>query len=321
MFSKEEKTIVRMEFGSKLYGTSTPESDTDYKSIYLPSVYQLVTGEYPEVITNGTGDGKSKNTKDDIDDDCYSIHKFVKLAVDGDAVAMDMLHCEKPVIESEAWDFIRANRTKFYCKNMKSYVGYVRQQAAKYGVKGSRLAALKEAIEFLSFLPKELKLSEALQNTRCEPPTNEFCKVIFIKNKQGQHELFYSVLGKNYQFTNYVWYIVQQLTVMMDSYGDRAKLAEKNEGVDWKALHHALRVSYQLQDIHTKGDFKYPLDQTDYLMKVKLGQVDFNEVSEELHRLELSIKELSEKSSLPEEKMSKELMCDFIEQVYLRAYP
>ena len=57
MFSKEEKTIVRMEFGSKLYGTSTPESDTDYKFIYLPSVYQLVTGEYPEVITNGTGDG------------------------------------------------------------------------------------------------------------------------------------------------------------------------------------------------------------------------------------------------------------------------
>ena len=31
------KLILKSEFGSKVYGTTTPDSDTDYKAIALPS--------------------------------------------------------------------------------------------------------------------------------------------------------------------------------------------------------------------------------------------------------------------------------------------
>ena len=37
-----EKIIVRIEFGSHLYGTSTSASDHDYKSVYIPSASDIL---------------------------------------------------------------------------------------------------------------------------------------------------------------------------------------------------------------------------------------------------------------------------------------
>lgn len=35
-------TIVKMVFGSFLYGTDTPESDKDYKGVFLPSWEEIL---------------------------------------------------------------------------------------------------------------------------------------------------------------------------------------------------------------------------------------------------------------------------------------
>lgn len=36
--------IVELEFGSHLYGTSTPNSDRDYKAIYIPEAIDILLG-------------------------------------------------------------------------------------------------------------------------------------------------------------------------------------------------------------------------------------------------------------------------------------
>jgi predicted nucleotidyltransferase len=43
------KTVVRMRFGSHLYGTSTPESDLDFKSVFLPDA-KARFGVWPEGV-------------------------------------------------------------------------------------------------------------------------------------------------------------------------------------------------------------------------------------------------------------------------------
>lgn len=38
------KRIVRIKFGSHLYGTDTPASDLDYKSVHIPDARDIILG-------------------------------------------------------------------------------------------------------------------------------------------------------------------------------------------------------------------------------------------------------------------------------------
>jgi len=134
--------IMKCLFGSHLYGLQTPSSDKDYKGIYLPERDDLLLGNYAKHYSQSTGDDKSKNTADDIDVEIFSLPYFIELACKGETVAIDMLHANNtlPELISDIkplwtiWHDIQLKRKMFYTKDMKSYVGYARKQANKYGV-------------------------------------------------------------------------------------------------------------------------------------------------------------------------------------------
>jgi hypothetical protein len=86
----------------------------------------------------------------------------------------------------------------------------------------------------------------------------------------------------------------------INRYGDRAKLAELNEGVDWKAVSHAFRAAYQVKHILLDGGYTYPLPETPFIKLVKSGTLSFmNEVGPKLEELMEELEVLSEKSDLP----------------------
>ena len=144
-------TIVKMKFGSHLYGTATPESDLDYKGVFMPDLEELLLGKVKKSYSETTGDDRSKNSAGDVDSEMYSLHYFIQLACEGQTVAMDMLHAPDEMIleKSNIWDLIVNERDKFYTKNLEAFVGYARKQAAKYGIKGSRLLELQKVIKLL----------------------------------------------------------------------------------------------------------------------------------------------------------------------------
>jgi len=112
---------------------------------------------------------------------------------------------------------------------------------------------------------------------------------------------FYEVNGKKYQDTNTVEYTLERIEKALAGYGARALLAEKNEGVDWKAVSHALRAGYQLRSILVNGSFSYPLEETEFLRNVKSGDCDYKtEVSDVLEALVEEIDELVLVSALPD---------------------
>lgn len=57
--------IVQMVFGSHLYGTDTPKSDTDYKGIFLPTKEQVFLGKIPKSVTLSKGHDNEKNNPTD----------------------------------------------------------------------------------------------------------------------------------------------------------------------------------------------------------------------------------------------------------------
>jgi len=71
--------IVKMKFGSHLYGTDSEDSDLDYKGVFLPSKGEILLGRIPKSYSNSTKKGnEERNTSDDIDTEIYSLH-FKKL--------------------------------------------------------------------------------------------------------------------------------------------------------------------------------------------------------------------------------------------------
>ena len=64
--------IVKMFFGSHLYGTDTINSDKDYKGIYLPSKHDVLLNRVNKCYSESTGGNNSKNTSEDVDIEIYS---------------------------------------------------------------------------------------------------------------------------------------------------------------------------------------------------------------------------------------------------------
>jgi predicted nucleotidyltransferase len=297
-------------FGSHLYGLQTPSSDKDYKGIYLPERDNLLLGNYAKHYSQSTGDDKSKNTADDIDVEIFSLPYFIELACKGETVAIDMLHAKDNLAESVddwhntidfIWDELLADRTKFYTKDMKSYVGYARKQANKYGVKGSRMGDVEKVVNWLMFSKNdEQRLTTTIRQVYNQLPISEFIKLVSQDTKQGVLK-FYEICGRKYQDTLTLEQLLVHAQGIYDEYGDRAKMAKLDLGVDWKAVSHALRASYQMLGILKDGDFDYPLPQTDFLLAVKTGQLNFvNEVQPELESVIQTIEKLAENSKLPQ---------------------
>lgn len=323
------KTIVEMVFGSHLYGLNTPTSDKDYKGIFLPHPRDILLGKAPKTIDTSTGDKSSKNTVDDVDRQLYSLTKFISLACDGDTVALDMLHAsdDKLIANSEIWQYIRANRWRFYTTELTGLFGYVRKQAAKYGVKGSRLAALREVVDVLKetetiggiqeFTPdmkrytREVKVSDIKDRF----PTNEFCRFVTDTTMKSGCQDFYEVLGRKFQFTIKADEMRKSVYKLWDEYGERARQAEANNGIDWKALSHALRGGMQLIQIYKDGDIVYPLPDSAFLKLVKAGGVPFATVQEKLEEVMGEVERLAAISTYPKE-VDREFWNDFIERVY-----
>jgi len=324
-------TIVTMVFGSHLYGLNTPASDFDFKSIFLPTVEQLVLNDYKKEYAISTGDEHSKNGSDDLDISKCSLQHFIDNCISGQTWALDMLHAndEHLIISSPVWRRIQANRSKFYTKDLNSFVGYVKTQASKYGIKGSRLSAMRQTIDTLLYhlnVTKELhgfKASETLiiANIWDHLPESEYL-VKLCNDPVDNHPSFnyYEVCGKKYQSTNLVTYVLERIQKSYDSYGHRAKLAEQNEGIDWKAISHAFRAGYQAKEIYETGTITYPLSMREKLVDIKLGRLDYKkQVEPELEALVEEVDSLAAKSNLPD-KVDVYFWKNFVLDVYEEYY-
>ena len=76
---------------------------------------------------------------------------------------------------------------------------------------------------------------------------------------------------------------------------------QDNQGIDWKAISHALRASDQVYDILRFGDYEYPLRTAAFLRNVKLGKFDFQTVVQPVLEEGMNdVEKLMETTDLPE---------------------
>lgn len=313
-------TIVKMIFGSTLYGLNTFQSDTDYKGIFLPTSRDLILSKIPKQFQESTGSQHSKNSREDVDLEMYSLHFFLKMAYEGQTVVLDMLHAPPNMIieSSEIWKYIVTNRHLFYTKNLKAFVGYARQQAAKYGIKGSRLAAAKKILDYFnSFSCKLFYLNppQTLSDVWDDIPEGEHIYK-YKPSPQNNNLRVLEVCGKKIQETAKLKYAFDIIDRFYQQYGERAKKAARNEGIDWKAVSHAMRAAFEVREILKKKTITFPLIDRDFLLQVKKGDLDYlTQVAPVLEDLMDEVENLTKISDLPS-KVNQTFWEDFLMNIY-----
>lgn len=321
--------ILEMKFGSHLYGTNTPESDLDFKGIYLPTAKEIILGNYRKTI-NVQRPKKSgeRNTKDDIDTEYVSLDRFLELLCEGQTMALDILFGYKPTDLHQEGRYIMAeiwkNRHEFLNSNVNAFVGYARQQASKYGIKGSRMDALKHTLDLLECLPDHDKLVKykasleelvELSKDLVSLEKTPLIEIVHISAPNGRTEPHLHVSGRKIPFHATVKYAKQIFQKIYDNYGTRAFKAHLAGGKDYKALSHAVRVNSEAKELLETGNITFPRPDADLLLKIKKIELPFENIAEIIEVGLADLMEAQEKSSLRAEPNF-----EYAQDIVYRAY-
>ena len=349
----KEKLLFKHLGGSFLYGTNSESSDKDYKGVFLPDLNDLILGKAPKHYTSSTGAHWERNTADDIDETYYSLHYFLDLAAKGDTNAIDMLFAytnkDAVIYIDPIFQEIIDNLDKILTKNVNAYLGYCVGQAKKYSIKGDKL---KNYNAFKSFCDKyylekdvngaPITLLEALEfefNTHqypklisnCIPaPGAERNKIAFgetAKFNFGDHcymetamnkESFITISDVKFQINDTVKTAYKKVEKVISSYGKRAEAAANDNGVDWKAISHCVRVLLQVEELLTTNKITFPLLNANFVKAIKYNTIDmtYEEIMEWIEGHILHINDVL----LPKSTLREKADYKWIEQFILKCY-
>lgn len=299
------RTVIKMKFGSHLYGTSTPLSDTDYKVVAIPSARDILLGRGNHGVTiphkiKALGE---KNLPGDVDEERFSLQKYLNLLCEGQTVALDMLFATPNMFEvtpSREWFEIQDNRHKLISRKSAAFVGYCRQQANKYGIKGSRVAAARKALALLREAKPIDKLETINTQIRAMVASTDQMAVIDLEQPNKVMIPHWKVCGRKMAYRSTIKEATNVMQHLVDEYGSRALMAETQNGVDWKALSHAVRVGQEALELFRKGTITFPLINAEYILAIKQGRVLYQEVAQAIETLLERIEMESPRSALPE---------------------
>ena len=317
------RQIVRIKFGSHLYGTDTPSSDIDYKAVHIPDardiLLQRAKGSLSQKRQKAEGE---KNLAGEIDEESYSLQRYLNLLSEGQTVALDVLFApESSMTEppSNIWREVVSNRHRILTKRASAFVGYCRQQANKYGIKGSRVAASRAALGFLDQAMAAhgttARLGSIADEVEALARVTEHSRILDIPNASGTVIRYWDVCGRKLQYTASIKMARDTMKKLVDEYGHRALAAERQEGVDWKALSHAVRVGRQALEFLETGRITFPLPYAEHILAIKTGAIPYQPVGEEIERLLEQVEEAAGKSLLPDSP-DMDWIDDFVCRVY-----
>lgn len=315
--------IIKLKYGSHLYGTQTLESDLDIKAIYIPSSNDILLQKVQPVIsfTKPKVHGQ-KNTATDTDYEAYSPKKFFDLLLEGQTVALEMLFAPQNAMLIEPsikWKIIKELAPQLFTKRAASFIRYCQQQANKYGIKGSRVAAARLALETLIKAHEQyggdVKLLTARHMLDDLVKVNEFISIVEQDELNGKKSYYLDVCGKKASFNASIKSAQTIVQNLVNEYGERALQAELNQGIDWKALSHAVRVGYQAVEFLTTQHITFPRPEAHHLLNIKQGKLLFTDVAQEIEQLLVNVEEATLISSFPESCNTK-IIDNFIKELY-----
>jgi hypothetical protein len=318
-------------FGSKLYGTNTPTSDTDIKHIVLPTYKDLLLNKKLVNIVKKTNHQECvRNSEEDIDEEFIPIQIFARDFLKGQTYALEIAfaYFSNPpdVYDNYSfYNFMYELHQKFLTSNINAMVGYVTNQANIYSNKGERLNLIRE---FTTMIKEDSYLTLGLSYERFKEKFEAFKEKypkyfeVTSYNINGNYGVpvfrdCIKIFGKVYAFDTEIPHLIGLLKKVEDTYGKRAESASI-DNVDWKAMMHAIRISDEaiwLMDNNIQNiQFPYQPEYVKELLSIKHGERSIEDVRSMLDdKLEL-LRSLEKTSNLP--SLTPELETKFEEWLF-----
>ena len=287
--------------------------------VYLPpeplQQKEHVLGEiYMEPIISEKGkqvNGNRDNLKK-IDVKIFSLQKFIQLCSKADTNALDLLFSidtpadhtwqykglVKNVPEEMKYPlrYIHDNRDKLInTDRMQSPCEYAHKQAVKYGLKVERYKSIKQVWEIINHIYKReraLDPTKPIRDIQIKdyldeiPFDNKHVKLVQLDNK-GKMEDYLFVAGVNHMLNLNLKEFIKRLEskLQQEYFSERTTNAINNKDeVDWKAMSHALRISYEIKELIHTGNIRFPLKDAKYLLAIKQGKINKEQVAEEISK-------------------------------------
>ena len=131
----------------------------------------------------------------------------------------------------------------------------------------------------------------------------------------GQTIKMWDVCNRKMPYTASIKSARDVMARIVDEYGKRALEAESQQGVDWKALSHAVRVGNQAIELLTTGHVTFPLPNATHILDIKLGRRLYQDVAAEIEDLLARVEDAAATSALPDDA-DRVWIDDFVAHVY-----
>lgn len=310
-----------MRSGSHLYGTATSASDLDVQRVVVPDARAILLGRGIDsrggfIIAKGPGTEDATT---------HTLARFVTMLLEGQPIAVELLfaperfHLEEP---SLAFRRLQEARQILIPRTLAAFVGYCRRQAATYGAKGDRIRAAEAARELfakaLERHGRQGRMERILAEGGHLPLLEAFPEAIttdLLPQANGRALEALVVCGRKMSERLSLVDAYRLVDSIVSSYGKRAQAAATAQGVDWKAMSHALRIGGQALELLTTGHLTLPRPDADYLRAIKTGQVGLETVRAEIDAILEHVEAAQQASVLPEQP-DRELA----EQIVLDTY-
>jgi predicted nucleotidyltransferase len=293
----ERKIIYSVESGSFLYGTNLETSDKDYSSVFMPTPYDLLSLQKCEYIDNSTKSSSEdrRNTEEDVDNQQYSLGRFVHLVLHGNPNLTEILFCKNPIVEDEVFMPLKANIDKLVSGTVyDSFTGFAVSQKKKLQYKSLRFGQLKSALEYFEARWKdEIIDPNAQMSTDAAAWLNKNLKE--CKGGKNNKESFHQGLPMQTiyervkeEYTNYGW------RVRTDTF--------ETLGYDVKFASHAVRLFHEGERLLTTGKLEFPImgKAHDDITAIRRGEVSIKEFYRICDEYEDINRKAKDRSVLPE---------------------
>lgn len=323
---KDRKIIFECHVGSKLYGTSRPESDDDFMGVFLPSTEDLFSmhncpSEWS--MNEKVSDGE-RNTLGDIDRKYYSVQKFLNLLAQGQPKQLEMLFAprDKTLIATVEWAKIQHNKDIFLSKNsVLPFIGFAKAQAYKATLKGDNLRLVQNLLKEFSCLRDHMFRRTVSEDIKLISETEgrflgQLVKIEETQYRPGVMMKCMVVAGRKFEFTQSLKNVYNKLQELEAKYGTRSEAAAE-AGFDYKSLMHSYRLLFETEHFLRTGKLEFPLpaDQCQFLLNIRNGSYQsdyFQEIDDKL----TEIKKIE--SPLPDEvnwskvnKLCQEMLMEY----------
>lgn len=306
--NKTPNVLFTVQYGSKLYGTSTPTSDTDLKTVFLPELDDMLLGKKLQVFkTRLDAQGapvpdKSSMPDNGVENEYIPFQTFVRDFVNGQTYAVEVAFA---ILKDEpsGFDGYGSARTQRLVKHLIGQFGncevysmcaFAQKQTFDYVKRGERLKEAQKVLDILEHLRLQLS-SLALLAPRLDTLFNgEYLLDTIsqltglplgttVNNNRTLRTL--ELNGRSYTESTELKELHRMVQKFVEQYGDRSEAASKL-AVDFKSLSHAVRVYQQAIEILDTGVVTFPRPNAAELLQIKRGEANLEEVKALLQSLD-----------------------------------